>query len=460
MTQLISQDQQDGAKTEEVTLERMSYGRDAIGHLQCGKTVFVDEGVPQDVVKINIESEKASFARARIDSIITPSPLRVKSPCIYAGVCGGCSWQNLNYDAQLQAKRENVVSALVRTAHFDEACARALVAEVIGSPEPWGYRNKLELGVTRDAQGKLLLGMYGDASNELVPIASCKLVHKKIQNAPKALQGALRFLQGTQDLGVFRVGVRHSDKTGECEIALWTRPGAFPRATVAKTLNSALGCTSIVRVIAEEGKARKVKQVECLAGKGFWTESMAQARFAISAPSFFQVNTAQAEQLVRSAIQALGGVFDGDTPRGLAGMLIGDLYAGAGTFSVQLARAGADVIAVESAGSSVRDLRRNADMNRVDMEVIGGDAARELPELGGLDALIVDPPRAGLADGMVASIASAHPEKVVYVSCDTQTWARDVARFEEAGYRLCQVQPVDLFPQTYHVEVVSVFERM
>lgn len=460
MAQSVIEHETPDKPRETITLERMSYGRDAIGHLANGKTVFVEDGVPEDRVELEITNEKASFARARIAQIIEPSPDRVLSPCVYAGVCGGCSWQNLSYDLQLRAKRENVIAALTRTAHFDKEVAQRIVAPAIGSPDEWGYRNKLELGVTQDSHAKLLLGMYGDASHDLVPIASCKLAHKKIQNTPKSLQGALRFLQGTQDLGLFRVGVRHSNRTGECEVALWTRPGAFPRAAVVKTLSSALGCSSIVRVIAEEGKARKVKHVECLAGKGFWTEKMAGARFAISAPSFFQVNTAQAEQLVRSAVIALGGTFEGETPRGLSGMLIGDLYAGAGTFSVQLARAGADVIAVESAGSSVRDMRRNADINNVDIEVIGGDAARELPELGGLDALIVDPPRAGLADGVVESIAAAHPQKVVYVSCDPQTWARDVARFEHEGYRVTSVQPVDLFPQTYHVEVVSAFERI
>ena len=137
-----------------------------------------------------------------------------------------------------------------------------------------------------------------------------------------------------------------------------------------------------------------------------------------------------------------------------------DLYAGGGTFSVPLAQADAEVLAVEAAGSSVRDLRRNADMNAVDVEVIGGDAARELPELGDLDALVVDPPRAGLADGVVESIAAAAPARVAYVSCNPATWARDVARFENEGYRLTSVQPVDLFPQTYHVEVASVFERL
>lgn len=141
-------------------------------------------------------------------------------------------------------------------------------------------------------------------------------------------------------------------------------------------------------------------------------------------------------------------------------MLVADLYAGGGTFSVPMAATGADVIAVEAAGSSVRDLRRNAELNRVEIEVVGGDAARELPELGELDALVVDPPRAGLADGVVDSIASARPSRVAYVSCDPQTWARDVARFEKCGYQLERATPVDMFPQTYHVETVSILKRV
>ena len=172
------------------------------------------------------------------------------------------------------------------------------------------------------------------------------------------------------------------------------------------------------------------------------------------------MNTAQAEKLVACVIEGLGGHVGEDGPEGLDGLLVADLYAGGGTFSVPLAQAGAEVLAVEAAGSSVRDLRRNADMNAVDVEVIGGDAARELPELGGLDALVVDPPRAGLADGVVESIAAAAPARAAYISCNPATWARDVARFENEGYRLASVQPVDLFPQTHHVEVASVFERL
>ena len=248
-------------------------------------------------------------------------------------------------------------------------------------------------------------------------------------------------------------------RTRETEIALWTRPSGFPRAAAAKMLKSSLKATSVVRVIADPGKARKIKGLEVLDGKGCWQEQLLGARYVAHAPSFFQVNTAQAEKLMEQAIRMLGGSVGEDGPEGLDGLLVADLYAGCGTFGVAMARAGADVIAVESAASSVRDLRRNADENYVDIDVIGGDAARELPELGGLDALVVDPPRAGLADGVPADIAAARPGRVVYVSCNPATWARDVRRFEDVGYRLERVQPVDLFPQTYHVELVSCFVR-
>ena len=311
-----------------------------------------------------------------------------------------------------------------------------------------------------DERGTFQLGFHREGAHDIASPGACPLAHDAIAKAPKALRGALRFAQGSADLGIFRVGVRHSLRTGDLEVALWTSPGSFPRGHIAKTVKSAVKATSIVRVMADPGKARKIKGVETLDGKGCWEEQLGDARYLASAPSFFQVNTAQAEKLVACVIEGLGGRMGEDGPEGLDDLLIADLYAGGGTFSVPLAQAGAEVLAVEAAGSSVRDLRRNADMNRVDVEVIGGDAARELPELGGLDALVVDPPRAGLADGVVESIAAAAPERVAYVSCNPATWARDVARFEDQGYRLASVQPVDMFPQTYHVEVASVFERL
>ena len=445
---------------ETLRIERMGNGAEAVGRLASGKTVFVAGGAPGDAVRVEVVEEKASFARARIVAVEEPSPLRAEPRCPHGDACGGCPWQHLSYEAQLEAKRANVVGALVHTARLEAVRAEDLVRPCLPSKRQWGYRNKLELGAARAENGEFLLGFHREGTHEIATPAVCPLAHDAVAKAPKALRGALRFAQGSADLGIFRVGVRHSVRTRETEIALWTKPGAFPRAHVAKTLKSALKATSIVRVLADPGRARKIKGVETLDGKGCWGEELADARFLTSAPSFFQVNTAQAEKLAAEVVEGLGGRMGEEGPEGLDGLLVADLYAGGGTFSVPLARAGADVIAIEAAGSSVRDLRRNAEMNGVDIEVVGGDAARELPELGGLDALVVDPPRAGLADGVAESIAEAAPARVAYVSCNPATWARDVARFEQNGYRLVRAQPVDLFPQTHHVEVASLFENV
>lgn len=444
---------------EIVAIERMGYGAEAVGHLQSGKAVFVAGAAPGDVAAVEITEEKASFARARIVRLEEASQVRVAGQWAEAASAGSAPWQHLSYEAQLSAKRENVRAALERTAGFSRERADELVKPCLASKREWGYRNKIELAATTDARGMFSLGFHDEGSPEVVPADTCPLAHKAITRVPKALRGALRFAQGADDLGIYRVGVRHSLRTNSTEIALWTPPSAFPRNHVANILRGALKTTGIVRVMADPGRARKIKGVEVLDGKGHWEDVLSGFRYFVNAPSFFQVNTAQAEKLIAEVVRGLGGTMGEAGPEGLDGLYIADLYAGGGTFSVPLAAAGADVVAVEAAASSVRDMRRNADANGVEIEVVGGDAARELPELGELDGLVVDPPRAGLADGVAEDIAEAAPERVVYVSCNPATWARDAARFEACGYRLENVQPVDMFPQTYHVEVVSVFVR-
>lgn len=433
-----------------VTIERMAYSADAIAHLADGKTVFVEGGAPGDVAEISISQDNSSYARATITRLVEASPSRIPPASAIDAYCGTAPWQHLSYEAQLQAKRENVVGALVHTARFNANRADAVVGSCLGSKCTWNYRNKIELACGKGADGKLALGFHREGTGEFAPAESSALAHKAIEKAPKALRGAIRYAQGNQDLGIYRVGVRHSLATGELEVALWTPPSAFPRAVFAKTLATALKTTSIVRVMADEGKARKVKGVETLDGRGYWRERMGDVEFSTQAPSFFQVNTSQAERLVKCTLELLGNV---------EGAYIADLYAGGGTFSIPLALAGADVVAVEAAKSSVRDLRHNADSNGAELEVIGGDAARELSSLGQLDALVVDPPRAGLAPSVIDDIAAAHPNRVAYISCNPSTWARDAARLEAAGYRLERAVPVDLFPQTYHVEIASRFCR-
>lgn len=435
---------------ETVSIERMSYGSAAIGRLSDGKTVFVEGAAPGDVVEVELFEDKRSYARARVARIVEASPQRAGMvKC--AEACGGCPWAHLSYEAQIAAKRAAVVDALCRVARFDRDRAESLVAPCVASKRQWGYRNKLEMAAGTDGAGRFALGFYREGSHDIVSTKSCPLANRYIERAPKALRGALRFLSSSHDLGIYRVGVRSSLRTGKTEVALWTPPSAFPRTAVAKTLQDALKASSVVRVLAEPGSARKVKKIETLEGKGVWEEKLCDARFFTAAPSFFQVNTAQAEKLVETVVEGL---------KLEEGMYVADLYAGGGTFSIPMARLGADVVAVEVAGSSIRDLRRNAEVNNVEVEAICGDTAVELPELGELDALVVDPPRSGLAKGVVGHIAAAAPARVAYVSCDPQTWARDVSLFEQEGYRLARATPVDMFPQTYHVEVASIFERV
>ncbi|MCL1798299.1 MAG: 23S rRNA (uracil(1939)-C(5))-methyltransferase RlmD [Eggerthellaceae bacterium] len=436
---------------EQVCIERLSYGSAGIGHTAEGKALFVADTVPGDVVAVSIDEDRGKYCRGRLVSLVEASPLRVAPGCPHHGSCGGCPWQQVAYAAQLEAKRDAVVSALVRVAHYGAKAAEGLVLPCKASKREAGYRNKLEFGGVWEEAGGFEMGFRQEGSAALSPVGACLVAHKPISESLKALRGALRYAQGGNDLGIYRVGIRASLRTRDLEVALWTRPGAFPRAHVARTLSSALRATSIVRVLAEPGATRKVKGVEALSGKGFWEEQLGGLAFATSAPSFFQVNTAQAEVLVDEVV---AGLDLGGTP------VVADLYAGGGTFSIPLAKHGCDVIAVEAASSSVRDLRRNAERNGAGIEIVGGDSARELAGLGALDALVVDPPRSGLAAEAVDGIAAARPQQVAYVSCDPATWARDVARFRERGYGLTRVQPVDMFPQTYHVECVSFFGKV
>ena len=194
-----------------------------------------------------------------------------------------------------------------------------IVQACVGSKRQWGYRNKIEMAVTSDAAGHFEVGFHREGPDEIVAASRTLLAHKQIERAPKALRGAIRYAQGGKDLGIYRIGVRHSLATGELEVALWTRPGAFPRAVFAKTIAASMKTTSIVRVLADPGKARKIKGVETLDGRGYWRERIGDAEFSTAAPSFFQVNTAQAEKLIGLVLEGLGDVED---------LRIADLYAG------------------------------------------------------------------------------------------------------------------------------------
>ena len=435
----------------ELTIERMSYGADAIAHTTDGKTVFVSGGaVPRDTVRARLTDDGERFSRAVLTEILEPSPERITSPLPFVALTGAAPWGNMTYESQLREKKAGIVSALERIGHFSPKETSDLVRDIVAPGEPWGYRNKIELAFKRVGR-KTLVGMY--APNGQVRIKDCPLLDKAHEKIVGAVSGALSYLSGSHELDIERIGIRASRRTKDLEVALWTAPGGFPRAQVARVLEDATGATSIVRVMAKgPSKARRIAGVERLSGAGSWSELIGDERMRVSAPSFFQVNTKGAEKLVELVLSALD-VRDSDEAM--------DLYCGAGTFTLPLARRAGFVSAVESYGPAVRDLRRNLeDAGLSNVDAIGGDAGRSFPDTDA-DVIVVDPPRAGLAPDVVKQLSEQSARAIAYVSCDPATLARDLRCFVDAGtFRPVSITPVDLFPQTFHVENVVLLSKI
>ncbi len=441
------------SETLTLTIERMSNSADAIATLPDGKICFIKDAVPGDVVEVELTQNTKSFARAKVLKVITPSEHRITPAVSPQTIMTGCDWAFIDPAMQRSYKRSNVVDSLVRLGHFDRSGAEDLVQDIRFSDEQWGYRNKLELGYSTNKQGKAVIGMHMPETNNLIKIDACELLPKQLQKLPKSIGGALSYLSNSHHLEFERIGIRCSKRTKNVEVALWTNPGPFPRAQVAKVLQDSTKTTSVVRVMSKgPSKARKIVGVERLSGQGSWTESIGDFSMKLSAPSFFQVNTKAAEILIDL-------VMDGLDPQETDVAM--DLYCGAGTFTLPLAKRCEYVQAVESYGPAVRDLRRNLEANQiVNVEAIGGDAGREFPEEPA-DIIVVDPPRAGLAQEVIDRLSEQPARAIAYVSCDQATLARDLRRFIEKGtFRPRSVTPVDLFPQTHHVETVTLLERI
>ncbi|MDO9108497.1 MAG: 23S rRNA (uracil(1939)-C(5))-methyltransferase RlmD [Coriobacteriia bacterium] len=429
----------------QIRVERLAYGGDGIGRLEDGRTAFIKGGCPGDLVDVHIDVEHARYAKTTVMQVIEPSSDRIAPPCPYFGTCGGCQWQHVSYDAQLMAKRSAVAEALHRIGHQD-----VTVDPCVPSARQYGYRNKIELVAHLDANG-LTIGYMRAGTNEVVRVDSCLLMPERAHDLPKSLAGCLRYLSGRADLRILRVGARVASATRDLEIALWTTPGAFPRKMVAETIAQATKASGVVRVLArDESAKRSVVGVEVLRGNGAWRERVLGNDMLISAPSFFQVNTPTAEELVTRALEALDA--DGSDR-------VLDLYSGAGTFTLPLSEIAGEVVAVEESGAALSDLRRNLERANLWAEIAPGDAERALPNLGRFDLALVDPPRSGMRPGAISALAATGARRIVYVSCDPATLARDCDGLTKCGYHLTRAIPVDLFPQTYHVETIAVLDK-
>jgi 23S rRNA (uracil1939-C5)-methyltransferase len=359
-----------------------------------GKAIFVPGGIAGELVRAEIVEERGRFARARLVEVIEPAPERVQPRCPHFGECGGCAWQHIDYGAQLRFKAEIVREQLRRIGKIKSAPVR----DMLPSPDVWAYRNHAQFSASPDGR----LGFQAAHSNRVIPIEICHLFQPPIMEWFKSA--------GRMEAGVERVDVRCA--------------GSRSSATV-------------------ERSGRRIQSGSPL------EFTVKGVPLRVSAESFFQVNTLLIETLVDLVTSGLG-LRGGDTAL--------DAYSGVGLFSRFLAPVAGRVIGIESSRSAMADARANlAQFDHVEWHE--GWVEQTLPSLAlPIHVAVLDPPRAGCGPQVIQALIDKQIERLVYVSCDPATLARDARQLMDAGYVLAEVQPVDLFPHTFHIETVTAWK--
>lgn len=400
-------------------LRDLGYSGEAVGDYE-GQVIFVPLGIPGEVVRVELTEVHRRYARARLLEVLEPSSERVVPRCAYFGRCGGCHWQHIAYPAQLRFKQQLLAMQLQRLGKQPHP----LVRPVIGMDEPWAYRNHVQL--TMDPHEGL--GYQALRSHEVVAVDECWIIHPLLEELWAALD--------MDPEGPSRVSLRAGIATGE-QLILFEGDDEEPPAL---ELDMPISCVY-------QGP---VGSPIVLAGDDHYHERLGERAFRVHALSFFQVNTAQAERLLEVVREYL-------SPRGDERLL--DAYCGVGPFALSLAPWVAHVTGIESSPWAFQDALINRAHWR-EVEFFQGSVEDILPSLDGVyDSIVLDPPRAGCTPAALEALARCGAQRIVYVSCDAATLARDVARFAAWGYELVEAQPIDMFPQTYHLETVALLCR-
>ncbi len=408
--------------TFEVTLTTHTYGGAAMGRLPDGRAVFVPFALPGERVRISLVEEKRGYARARLLEVIQPAPERISPRCRHFGVCGGCHYQHLPYETQLRVKEAILREQLQRIAGLPDPP----VLPIVPSPNVWNYRNHIQFHL--DAQGRLayVTAEGEEGTRDLMPIEECHLPEPAINAVWPWLE--FEFIPDLE-----RIALR----SGAGEALMLILESRTPQPPSIELETSA----SVVHLYREDALV--------LAGEGYLFQEVGGRLFRVSAASFFQVNTVVAGQLVEHLLSLLPSKLDE----------VWDVYCGVGLLSAFLAERARSLKGIEVSPSACEDFVFNLDAFD-HVSLYEGAAEEVLPYLEGSPQLVVlDPPRAGLAPQVIDALATRQPAQILYVSCDAATLARDVKRLMTKGYVLRQVTPFDMFPQTYHIESVAVFER-
>ena len=444
-------------ETIELAIDDLAFGGEGVGRLD-GYVIFVRGGLPGDRLRVTLAEARSRYGRGTIEAVLVPSPDRVEPPCPYFGQCGGCRLQHLAYPAQLAFKEKQVRDCLTRLGGLPPFELRPIVP----APEPYGYRNKMEFTVAEPGPA---VGLHAAERYDVVlDIERCLLQSERMN----ALLDEVRRQARTRGLSVWDqrtergllrfVTVREGRRTGEAMVNLVaSTPDVEALMPVADALKTRVPATAsvLVNVNAKKASVAIGTEEHLLLGRDHITESLDGVTFQVSANSFFQTNTVQAERLF--ALVAEACALDGAET-------VLDLYSGTGAISLLLARRAGHVYGIELAAAAVADAVRNARANGIDnCTFLAGEVRHVLPALmrEGVRASVVvaDPPRAGFHPKALAALAALAPARIVYVSCNPATLARDVGDLARQGYRLEWVQPVDMFPQTPHIEAVARLSR-
>lgn len=391
----------------ELELTGFAAGGVAMGRAPDGRVAFVEYGIPGERVLAEITSEEASYLEARTVEVREASPARAEPRCEYFGRCGGCQLQHVAYGEQLRLKAGVVREQLRRIGRFGEEAIGGALRDMIGMADPWAYRNHMRFTVRRDGD----IGFMEHGTHRFLRIDRCEI-------ALPAANRVLRQAQG-RTMQTKQLTVRAGEHTGEVLVQprLRWRPG-------------------------RRGNVRS--------GQPHYHELLRGARYRVSSPAFFQVNSRQAERLIELVVARAREA----QPR-----LVADAYSGVGAFAVALARAVPDVVTIEASAAAGGDAEVNLAACDNVRRVLG-TVEEQLPALDPTpDVVVVDPPRAGLAASVVDAVLASGARRLVYVSCDPATLARDLRRLDDGGMALTEVQPIDMFPQTQHIECIATLDR-
>lgn len=448
-------------KNDKLVIDIEDFGSDGegIGRYE-GYTLFVKNTVIGDRVRVKVVKAKKSYGYARLVDIIEASPYRTEPRCGLAGRCGGCSIQHLEYAKQLEYKQNKVKNCLERIGGFHDIEPEP----IIGMKEPYYYRNKAQFPVGRDKDGRVVIGFYAGRTHSIIDTSHCYIqaeVNEQIMERIRSFleEYNISIYDENKNKGLVRhILTRAGFTTGELMVCIIANGDELPyKEELIRSLCEIPGMTSIsMNVNKEKTNVILGDKIIILWGQPYITDYIGDIRYQISPLSFYQVNPVQTKLLYEKALDYAD--LHGDE-------IVWDLYCGIGTISLFLAQKAKQVYGVEIVPQAIEDARRNAEINGItNAEFFVGAAEKILPAIyreEGIraDVIVVDPPRKGCEESLLQTIVQMSPERVVYVSCDPATLARDLRYLCDRGYRLDKVQAVDQFGHTGHVEVITLLQK-